>query len=158
MRDITVLMNSYRECSRNLWNAYFSSLENTGAPEDAYQRIRRLLFEALVADQLLFEGDEVPPPPVLKVVPTVSTPILIRRLSKPGGNGYWDEEKDMTVGPDDIELAFLDYFDFSEYPIKDFQFYLCKILSFPSHVVYEGREALIEASKGRVFDEERMRL
>jgi hypothetical protein len=154
MRDITELMNTYRECSRNLWNAYFSSRENTGAPEDTYQQIRRLLFEALVVDELLYEGDEVPPPPVLKVIPSsTSVPILIRRLSEQGG--YWDEVRDMRIGPDDIELAFLDYFDFSQYPIKDFHFYLCTILSFPNHVEYEGRQALIEVPRGRVFDEEK---
>ena len=43
------------------------------------------------------------------------------------------QEKDMVVGPDDIALAFLDYFDFGKTPIEeDFHFYRCEILSFPS--------------------------
>jgi hypothetical protein len=37
----------------------------------------------------------------------------------------------MVVGPDDITLAFVDYFDFSQVPIKEFRYYLCKILKFP---------------------------
>ena len=60
----------------------------------------------------------------------------------------------MVVGPDDITLAFVDYFDFSEVPIKDFRYYLCKILSFPSHAGYEGREALVEAIDAKVFHDE----
>ena len=60
----------------------------------------------------------------------------------------------MIVGPDDITLAFVDYFDFFQPPIKDFHYYLCKILSFPSHVEYEGREALVEVLKAKLFHDE----
>jgi hypothetical protein len=80
--------------------------------------------------------------------------ILIKRLSGPGEAGYWDQEKDMIVGPDDITLAFADYFDFSQVPIKDFRYYLCKIVTFPRHVDYEGREALLEVPDATVFHDE----
>lgn len=76
---------------------------------------------------------------VLKVVPRASSLILIQRLSGPGEARYWDQEKDMVVGPDDITLAFVDYFDFSQVPIKEFRYHLCRIVRFPSHVRYEGR-------------------
>ena len=79
---------------------------------------------------------------------------LIKRLSKPGEAGYWDEEKDMIVGPDEITLEFVDYFDFGQIPIMDFRYCLCRILSFPSHVEYEGREALVEALKVKLFHDE----
>jgi len=69
-------------------------------------------------------------------------------------NHYWDQEKDMVVGPDEITLAFLDYFDFAQTPIQDFRYFRCRILQFPSHVEYEGREALIEAVYARVFHNE----
>ena len=157
MRDITELMNAYRECSRNLWNVYFSRRENIGGSLDAFEQIRELLFDSLVVSELSYEGDaevENIPPPVLKVVPEASSLILIRRLSGPGEAGYWDEVKDMAVGPDDITLAFVEYFDFSQVPIKDFRYYLCKILSFPSHADYEGREALLQASDAKVFHDE----
>jgi hypothetical protein len=154
MRDITELMNTYRECSRNLWNVYFSKQENVGVSLDAFGQIRQLLFDSLVVSELSYEGEaegEDISAPVLKVVPRTRSLILIRRLSGPGEAGYWDQEKDMVVGPDDIALAFLDYFDFSPIPIKDFRYYLCKVLSFPSHVGYEGREALVEVSDTKVF-------
>lgn len=158
MKDITPLMNTYRECSRNLWNAYFSSREFTWDLHDEYESIRKLLFESLVVNELgLYEeccDHSTVPPPVLKVVPRpTSVPILISRPSE-GGGGYWDQENDMSVGEEDVQLAFLDYFDYSQYPVKDFRFYRCKILLFPSHTKYEGREALVEVSDTKVFHDE----
>ena len=158
MRDITELMNAYRECSRNVWNVYFAKRENVGGSLDAFGRIRELLFDSLVVSELSYEGevDAVDiPPPVLRVVPRSGTPILIRRLSGPGEAGYWDQEKNMVVGPDDITLEFVDYFDFSQVPVKDFHYYLCRILSCARHGDYEGREALLEVSDGSVFHDDR---
>jgi hypothetical protein len=57
LRDITELMNRYRECSRNLWNVYFPGNENIGASLDAYEAIRKLLFEYLVTSELLYEEE-----------------------------------------------------------------------------------------------------
>ena len=156
MRDITELMNSYRECSRNLWNVYFSKRKDVGDALDVFEQIRELLFDSIVLSELFYEGaakGEDIPPPSLKVVPQRSL-ILIKRLSKPGEAGYWDEEKDMMVGPEDITMAFIDYFDFFQPPIKDFRYCLCRILSFPSHVGYEGREALVEASNVKLVHDE----
>jgi hypothetical protein len=157
MRDITELMNAYRECSRNLWNVYFSKRKHIGDALDVFEQIRELLFDSLVLSELSYEGEakgEDIPPPALRVVPRGRSLILIKRLTQPGENGYWDQEKDMAVGPDDITLAFVDYFDFFEPPIKDFHYYLCKILSFSSHVEYEEREALLEVSGAKVFHDE----
>ncbi len=157
MRDITELMNAYRECSRNLWNVYFAKRENVGGSLDAFEQIRQLLFDSLVVSELSYEGEaegEDIPPPALKVVPQARSLILIKRLSGPGEAGYWDQEKDMVVGPDEITLAFVDYFDFSQVPIKDFHYYLCKILSFPRHSDYEGREALLGVTDTKVFHDE----
>ena len=115
-----------------------------------------MLFDSLVADELFYEeeaeGEDIPAPS-LRVVPRERTVILINRPSD-DGNGYWDQEKDMVVGPNDITMAFLDYFDFGQIPIMDFHFYRCKILSFPRRAEYVGREALIRAFDGRVFHNE----
>ena len=157
MRDITELMNTYRECSRNLWNVYFSKRENIGGSLDAFEQIRELLFDSLVVSDLSYEGDaqgDDIPPPVLRVVPRERTLILIQRPTEPGQATYWDQEKDMVVGPDDIALAFVDYFDFGQIPIMDLHFYRCKILSFPTRSEYAGREALIRATDGRVLHDE----
>jgi hypothetical protein len=152
--EITDLMNTYRECSRNLWNVYFSRREDIGASLDAFEQIRELLFEALVVSELVRDGTkegEENDLPILKVVPRPRSEILINRLSEPGGAGYWDQEKDLVVGPDDITLQFLDYFDFSQVPLKEFHYCLCKVLSFPTRIGYVGRQALIQASEVKVF-------
>jgi hypothetical protein len=156
MKDITILMNAYRECARNLWNVYYAGRQDFGTSLDAFEEIRALLFDSLVVDELSCEEDasaQDARPPVLKVVPRSRSLILIRRPSD-DGNCYWDQEKDMVVGPDDIELAFLDYFDFAQLPVMDFRFYRCKILRFPSRPEYQEREALIGAVDGRVFHDE----
>ena len=154
MTDITILMNAYRECSRNLWNVYFAKRENVGGSLDAFEQIRELLFDSLVVSELSYEGEaegEDIPPPTLKVVPQTRSVILIKRLSGPGEAGYWDQEKDMVVGPDDITLAFVDYFDFSQVPVKDFRYCLCKVLSFPSHVGSKGERRSLRQPVLRFF-------
>jgi hypothetical protein len=156
MRDITDLMNAYRECSRNLWNVYFSAKQDIGGSLDIFSQIQPLLFEALVANELEYDEDadfENLPPPVLRVVPRPRAQILIRRPSD-DRNRYWDAVRDMVVSPDEIELEFREYFDWSQAPIREFHFYLCGILNYPSHAEFEGREALIEALSGRVFHDE----
>src|SRR6266487_4261090 len=80
MRDITELMNTYRECSRSLWNVYFSKLADQGASLDAFEHIRALLFDSLVNSQLFYEGGEEEGdirPLVLRVVPRPRQLILI---------------------------------------------------------------------------------
>jgi hypothetical protein len=157
MRDITDLMNNYRECSRNLWNVYFARRENVGLSLDAYEPIRRMLFDTLVVDELSYEGTaEIPniPPPALRVIPKHHPQILIKALRALGEASFWGQERDLFVSSDDITLAFVDYFDFSNVSLRDFQNYLCRILFFPSHPEYEGREALIQAMDGRVFHDE----
>ena len=147
MRDITELMNAYRECSRNLWNVYFSKNEDIGGSLDTFGQIRQLLFDSLVLSELGEDSQS----PILKVVPRERSVILIQRISGPGQAGYWDQEKDLAVGPDDIVLEFVDYFDFSQIPIQDFHYCRCKILSFSSHPNYKGREALLKVSDVNVF-------
>jgi len=157
MRDITDLMNEYRECSRHLWNTYFSGKENVGAALDCFSQVRPLLLKGIVEDELNYECesnvDELPPP-VLKVVPQERSSIIIKFLKKPGEAHCWGDGKHTHVGPDEIELDFLDYFDWAQWPIREFHYYLCRIVRFSSHPQFEGREALIELLHGRVFHDE----
>jgi hypothetical protein len=62
----------------------------------------------------------------------------------------------MVVGPDDIALTFVDYFDFGQIPIMDFHSYRCRILSFSIRSEYAGREALISAVDAQVFHDEKL--
>src|SRR5579862_1483587 len=123
MKEITDVMNTYRECSRHLWNVYFQSLEYSCEVEDTYDQIRKKLFQALVSTQLGPSGSQVRKgrqlgASTLIVVPIASVPILIRRPSD-DGNWYWDQEKNMRVNSESVQLEFQDYYDFSQYGVKD---------------------------------------
>jgi hypothetical protein len=157
MRNITALMNIYRECSRNLWNVYFAGRENVGHSLDTFEPIREMLFDSLVVDELSYEGTaEGPdvPVPSLRVIPKCRSRILIKAPNAPGANAYWGDGGDLFVESDEITLAFLDYFDFSNVSLRDFQYYRCKILRFKGHAEYQGREALIQVIDGQVFHDE----
>lgn len=147
MQDVTDLMNNYRECSRNLWNTYFK--DNTCALDSIYEQIRKLLFDAIVTNRLGEETD-----PTLTVVPLESLPILIRRPSN-DGNYYWDQEPELRAKKGDgIRLQFVDYYDFFQEPVRDFRFYRCKVVNFPSHRDYEGREALVDVAHANIFHDQ----
>jgi len=150
MRDVTDLMNRYRECSRNIWNTYLATEMGEfadDAVERIYEQIRNLLFEAIVS---------VPPSgtattrPTLIVAPMASLPILIRRPSR-DGNNYWDQEPDLRFEDGLVQLTFIDYYDFFEGPIRDFRFYRCRVRSFPTRPQYEGREALVDVVHAKVL-------
>jgi len=90
---------------------------------------------------------------LLKVVPdTVWSPILIHQKKTNSREATcWNQEK---VDLSDVELIFDDYFDFDELSVRDFNYYRCKILKFPSQVEFEGRDALIEVQYANVFLDE----
>jgi hypothetical protein len=92
-------------------------------------------------------------PTLLRVVPNSTwSPILIHRTLVPGEATCWEQEK---VNLNDIELIFDDYFDWDALTVRDFNYYRCKILRFPSHDEYEGRDALIEVQHAKVFLDEK---
>src|SRR5438067_3154559 len=111
-------MNLYRECSRNIWNSYLGVHENSRQLEPQYEQIRKLLFEALVVNDIESgahaSGKQATP--VLKVVPFPTMPILLRRSSE-DGNVYWDQEPDLRFEGEKITLAFIDYYDFFQAPV-----------------------------------------
>lgn len=149
MHEITDLLETYRECARHLWNVYFRE-NNAPEREHLYEEIRKRLFGALVLVHI--DDPAGGANPTLKVVPIAAVPILIRRPSE-DGNWYWDQEQDLQVEAGEIQLLFSDYYDYWQYASRDFRFYLCKILSFPKHSEYEGRDALIEVGHAKVFAE-----
>jgi hypothetical protein len=90
----------------------------------------------------------------LQVAPDHRALLLVERPSGPRGAGYWDQERDLMAEPEEIELTFLDYFDFSQAPLKDFRYFLCRIHRFETRPEYEGRKALIEVLDAKVLHEE----
>jgi hypothetical protein len=153
MIDVTNIMNEYRECSRNLWNTHFSPKGDSWDLHCSFESIRKLLFRALVADEIVDGGvtHSLIPLPVLRVVPSRAiVPLLVAR-EEPGQATAWRTAENLRVPEDDIELEFIDYFDWSSYPIKDFRFYQCRIVSFPGNPEYEGWKAMLEVYDAKVF-------
>jgi hypothetical protein len=147
MRDVTSVMNEYRECSRHLWNSYFGGLVDHCGRERAYEQIRKLLFEALVSQRLeRQEGAES----TLRVVPMKSLPVLIRRQSE-DANYYWDEARDLQSTSGNNELIFVDYYDFFQGDVVDFRFYRCRVSQCSARPEYVGREALVDVVHAQVF-------
>jgi hypothetical protein len=81
MGNITELMNAYRECSRNLWNVYFTRRENIGDSLNAFEQIPRIAICLVRLEGTSYAGAE----PALKAVPQESSLNLIQRLSEACG-------------------------------------------------------------------------
>jgi len=98
MKDITNILQSYRECVRHLWNANFLALLPTAQDRwnlrDQFDEVGSVLFSALVVDRLGVQAEACsaymlrlnrrPPSqalPWLRVVPISDhgTPIMINR-------------------------------------------------------------------------------
>ncbi len=66
------------------------------------------------------------------------------------GNWYFDAFGD-PIGPDEVTLNFIQWFDWNRYGRREFQYYLVNIAAFPSHPEFEGRGALVERKSTRVL-------
>lgn len=84
----------------------------------------------------------------LKVIPITDVPILISRDRR--GFRHTEPSINRTEGTD-IDLRFIDYFDWGQELFRDLKYFRLKIVSFPSHPEVEGREALIETMYCQVF-------
>ena len=153
MVDVTDLMNDYRECSRNLWNTRFAPKGDSWDLHCSYESIRKLLFRALVADEIVEGGvtHTMTPLPVLRVVPRDGIVPLLVAKEEPGGSTSWQTVESLRFPEDGIELEFIDYFDWSSYPIKDFRFYQCRILSFTRNPESKGWKAMLEVGDAKIF-------
>ncbi len=157
MLDITQLMDHYRNIARSVWNTGFWSvkdLQNWDA-WDRFERVKKILFTALVVAQLEDIGcgyiDATGLTPNYQVVPsgTGLIPIMICRPREGDRNRYWDEPV-REVSSLDVQLRFLDYFDWNYMGYVDFQYYRVSIESFRSQPHLVGREALLEPQYARV--------
>ena len=162
MKDVTDILSKYCECTGHLWNNYFFIDEKlssyTHDQLDRYEAIDRLLFAELVLDPLAkvscqeeYFREYPPSEPLsfLRVVPAVSdeVPILINRS---GASGYWDDPINRVLSSD-VDLRFIGYFDWNRYDLRDFQFYLVRIVKSSRHPQLVGRDALLEVHHARVF-------
>lgn len=163
MREITFLLNSFREASRVLWNNFFRT--DVQAPErvDEFDRVRLILFRELVLSHLGAAGTTLAPElsldhfvvepvdPVLfiRVQPVADhLPLFVNRDQLQGP--YWDAEP-RTISANDCELAFIDYFDFDAQGFRDFRYYRVRLERCRNHPNIAGRNALIAVEHARLF-------
>jgi hypothetical protein len=157
MTDVTLTMNVYRECTRNLWNTYFLPLagEQDFDLRDRFGEIEKLLFSVLVLEQLgidpTSQTDHHEPVKALKLVPCADSgvPIMINRPSE-DGNKYWDDPVD-RVSPTEVDLRFIECFDWDVCGHLEMRYYMARIASFPDQPHLVGRDALIDTSYVKVI-------
>jgi hypothetical protein len=170
MRDVTDILQSYRECVRHLWNAHFLHLlpatRDQWGLRDQFDDACSILFGALVVDRIgvspaadaahiLSPSRRPSSPPLawLHVVPLVDcrVRIMINRDATADG-GYWDHPVKRVLSQD-VELRLVHLYDFGELQFRDFKYYLVRIISSRIEGL-AGRAALIESEYARVFVDE----
>jgi hypothetical protein len=162
MRDVTDVLQSYRECVRHLWNASFMALiptaEDRWKLQHLFEEAASVLFRALVVERLglgseAYSGHALSPTTPLTwlhVVPIgdYGSPIMINRDAA-AGSGYWDHPI-TRVSAADVGLRFVCWFDFDDLDFRDFKYYQVRILSSRIEGV-AGRAALVECEYARVL-------
>ena len=169
MRDITGLMNTYREAARLLWNNFLRdpSEETEGLNPDNerycdFEAVKRILFTSLVLREIALEDllSEFLDGPTLMsawqepfeeigIRLRHECPAMVNRETPHLGNQRWDSPVDRLDASAD--LRFVDYFDWDTRIHRDFRYYRVRIASFPAHPEVVGRDALVETIYGRVL-------
>jgi hypothetical protein len=150
MGDVTVVLDAYRECVRHVWNAYFGAAARATMDWNAVDDFgiaSTHLFRALVLRKLGLETrcsysvDETrqEPPGSLRIELDPCGEILINRERS---SGYWDHPL-TNVKKGELELAFLDYFDWSVTDHRDFAYYRVRIVGSVQHPEVVGKDALV---------------
>jgi len=164
VEDVTSLMLSYREAARHVWNLFLrteSRLDGPGIHD--WEALKQILFTALVlrncghdecAAALLapdrYGFSWIKPIVHLHVVPLTDIPVMISRDPTPHGN--WDHAV-KRVSPNDVDLRFIDFFDFDQSGYIDFHYYLVSIESSSKYPNLQGHRALVEIPRARVLAE-----
>lgn len=146
MKNITEYMLRYREASRTLWNLFFLPTYLDSQVDTGFDFLdaEKILFLGLVLRPLGLYGSSSLDAPIL-VSPTSSN--VSAMISNPRENDkchYWDHEIDQ-IQKDDIELAFIEFFDFRALDsIIDYQYAKCRILNCTSTPNLKNHEVLVE--------------
>jgi hypothetical protein len=152
MEDITHLMNDYRECVRHIWNNYFALKGGSNNPElikraqenERFEYdIATLLFESLVLYKIgrrqYALGKLLP---FIKISTTGSgCPIMVAADNPP--KGRWDHPVEIFV-PAEMELSFIDFFDWDQFSYRDWKHYLVQITQSAKYPELIGHQALLD--------------
>ena len=166
MKDVTPIFETYRECARHLRNTYFSTRDNEDWDiiED-FEEVAQVLFERLVLVQLAEErfcngefepeiGSMVKANKIMLVPSSNEMPVMISRNRDVAGNRYWDHPI-TRLETDDAVIAFLEYFDWDQFGLIDFRYYLGTIISSSKYPQVIGYQVLVETIHAKVIYDER---
>lgn len=159
---VTKLMNTYRECVRHLWNTYFldllSIVENQWDVSDEFDEICTTLFSSLVLNPIgctshkksqRYEGFPTPLS-CLHVVPSAKDGVPIQIAREIQSFTYWDYPIDV-IKPLEVDLRFIDFFDFDVLGYKEFEYYRVRIVDSSEYPDIIGRDALLKTRYATVF-------
>jgi len=161
MDDITPVMNAYRDCARHLWNTYFHQEAQANQDWDArdeFNVIAAHLFRSLVLGKIGHPEAEVRPDQwaprlplsFLHVVVESRSEIMINRETD---GGYWDHPLTF-VESGDLDLRFVQYFDWASLGFRDFAYYRVRIVGSTKHPDLAGKDALVPAGLGvKIYSE-----
>jgi hypothetical protein len=160
MDDVTPVFRAYREAIRHLWNTSFRPLaEPTGDWDirDEFDTIGRAIFSSIVLrplrilDQELSAASAAEPSPLqgFRIVPDSEQGTTISINRDLPRSGYWDYPI-QRVGPADVELHLLRFFDFDQLGYRDFEYYEVSIHASGTYPDIVGRVALIDVDHARV--------
>jgi len=150
MTDVTALMEGYRECVRHLWNSHFraeAERRDDWDLRDQFCDAAVILFRALVLRgldigdaQVLadYHGDRAPLMCLRVEVESPST-IMVNRT---GAGSYWDDPV-CLFERDDLDLRFIQFFDWWDLGFRDFAFYRVRIVGSGRYPHLVGRDALV---------------
>lgn len=156
--NVTELLQRYRQCLRDIWNAHFwqhPELRNWDSVT-VFEKLKPCLFRALVLESLA-EGcaHTAPPEGSFLVVPNVpengggrlATHVVVTK-SEGGGRSYVEEL--LTLRASDATLRFVDIFDWSMMGYVDFRYYLAEVSAFAARPDLIGLEVLVDVHQADV--------
>lgn len=153
MENVTDIFQKYRECARHIRNIYYApddfGDENTS--ED-FDELAIVLFKHLIIGEFGINRNLISwlaePASMFQIIPSGdSCPIMINRQ---GQSDYWDHPI-TEIRKDDLEMVFIDYFDWDDMDLVDFRYYWVRITASAAYPELVGFDALIATIYAEVY-------
>lgn len=164
MIGITTDIHKYRECIGFLWNSCCYKEDGSQFDWDGFDLFDDIcvsLFSLMIlrpygwtAYRKSNSYEKIPNPvPCIHVVPIFkdNIPILVNRDIKSGG--YWDYSVG-AINKSDVDLQFIDFFDFDVQAPRYFEYYRVRIVNAKHDMSLIGRDALIKVDDAEILIDE----
>jgi hypothetical protein len=153
--DITNRIAEYRSTKTLLWNLLFRKRVDSfySAVLSCFERIDHELFRALVVPNEqaftlpLCLGSE--PLSFIKIHgrwPGIRIQVRVGRTLE-NGNRVWESERIDFLSPEEVELDFIECFDWDPYGSPTFSLFRCRIVNSTVLPELVGHQCLVEASQ-----------